>query len=391
VRLRTVPAAGERLAHLDALRGLAIVLMVLDHARDFFGDLRLEPEHIASTTPLLFGTRWVTHLCAPTFVFLAGASAALSGRRQTRAQFARAQAARGAWLIVLEFTLVSLAWTLQPSLRLLILQVIAAIGAGLLALAALQYLGRPAVAGLALIVLFGHDGLAPIDAADLGAWGPAWTLAFERGWFSLGGDWGMQVIYPLVPWVALVALGWACGEALAVERALRRRRAWIAGAAALAFFALLRASNLWGDPAPWSAQASAWRSVASFLNVSKYPPSLAFLSLTLGAAALLCAALDRERPSAPVRALSTWGRAPLFAYLAHIYLLHAASAGLYALEIGRPLRLFEGFVSGFPPGYGHGLAAVYAAWLACLALLYVPVRRWGELKQAGRSRLWRYF
>lgn len=200
---KSPPPARERLAHLDALRGLVMVLMVLDHARDFFGDLRLDPEDVDSASPQLFATRWVTHLCAPTFVFLAGVSVELSGRP------ARAQLARGLKLAALEFTLISLAWTLQPSLRLVIQQVIAAIGAGLIAVAALRFAGRRATALVALVVLVGHDALAGVQAARLGAWGPLWTILLEPGQVALPAGWRLQVIYPLAPWAALLALGWA--------------------------------------------------------------------------------------------------------------------------------------------------------------------------------------
>lgn len=146
----------------------------------------------------------------------------------------------------------------------------------------------------------------------------------------------------------------------------------------LALFVALRAANVYGDPEPWSARAQAWRSAASFVEVTKYPPSLTYVLLTLGAAGLLLAALDRERPGPVLRALAVFGRVPLFFYVTRLVLLHTASALVYQLEIGRPLRLFETFVQGFPAGYGHGLLVVYAAWIACLALLWLPCRPWRE-------------
>jgi uncharacterized membrane protein len=372
---QVVPARKPRIESIDMLRGLVIVWMVLDHTRDFFTSARFEPTDLAHTSVALFMTRFITHYCAPTFILLAGTSAFLASTRQTRTQLARFLFTRGLWLIVLEFTLVNFAWNFNLSYKLgLIMQVIWAIGASMCVMAALSLLPMPVIIAVALLMIGLHNLFDPIHAAALGGWANAWRLVHEQGPIATG-----LVIYPLVPWVGVMAAGYALGP-LYLWPAGRRRRALISiGSAACVLFVVVRGLNVYGDPAPWSVQRDAAFTVLSFLNVTKYPPSLSYLLVTLGPALLALAWF--ERLQGPVVALfTTFGRVPLFAYVVHLSLVHAL-AGLYGYASGFGLVPLENVFLFYPKGYGTGLPGIYTAYALVLLLLYPPCRWFANVKR----------
>jgi uncharacterized membrane protein len=365
--------ARERLVAPDVLRGLVMVLMALDHAREFFGDLRVDPTDLGSTTPALFATRWVTHFCAPVFVFLAGAGAYLRGRRlPSRAALARYLVARGLWLIVLEFTVVGAAWKLSLDTSLLFLQVIAAIGAGMVALGLLVWLPPAAVGLVGCAVVAGHNLLDGVDFAPGTRARDLWTLLHVQRGIDLGGP-QLAVLYPLLAWFGVMALGYGYGPILLRERTDRRGTALCAGALLCAAFVLLRAFRLYGEPSPWSAQETPALSAMAFLNCTKYPPSLQYLCMTLGPGLLALAAFDRT-PGWIARRLATLGRVPLFFYVLHVLLLSAGSALFYRVTAGVWHRALSDFLHP-PPSYGNGLGTVYLAW-ACACLVLYPLCAW---------------
>ena len=302
-----------RRTSLDALRGLVMVIMALDHVRDFIHhDAMLrQPEDLATTTPLLFFTRWITHLVAPTFSLAAGIGAYLWWRRgRTRGELSRFLATRGLWLVVLEVTVMRLAYNFTPSLQYpLLLLVLWVLGLSMLLLAALVWLPPRALAVLSLAVIALHNLLDGIRAADLGAAAPLWNFLHQPGAFPVG---GLLVIigYPLIPWAFVMALGFAAGMLYEWPAAERERHLVRVGLAMIAAFVVLRALNLYGDPAPWSRQDSAVFTLLSFLKTTKYPPSLLFLLMTLGPACLLLAAFERARLS-PGHPLVIFGRVPI--------------------------------------------------------------------------------
>ncbi|HEX8686630.1 MAG TPA: heparan-alpha-glucosaminide N-acetyltransferase domain-containing protein, partial [Pyrinomonadaceae bacterium] len=317
-----------RVTAVDALRGFVMVLMALDHTREFFTSWDgnpLDPQH---TTPLLYLTRWATHVCAPVFVFLAGTSIFLQRRRKTERQLAGLLFTRGLWLVVVELTLVQLVFNFNWRWNVQLLEVIWAIGASMMIMAALIHLSVRWNLLVGALLVLGHNALDGVTVASLGRLGWLWHLLHVPGLVT-GPPTSPPVVvvaYPLLPWVGVMALGYAFGSVLLEERGRRVRLELGAGAAMLAAFAVLRWSNLYGDPVGWSAQSNWWRTLLSFFNVQKYPPSLLFLLATLGVAALVMAAVEHaEGRGALERArgvLRVYGRVPLFYFLLHIALIH---------------------------------------------------------------------
>lgn len=375
--------APQRTRSIDLLRGTVMVLMVLDHARDFFVGLGKSPTDLASTTVPLFLTRWVTHFCAPVFVLLAGVSARLYADKRGLPAARRFLASRGLWLILLELTIVRFAWIPDPFFRFIFLQVIWALGWALLALAALSFLPARVVAALGLAIALGHNLLDPIDRGSVGTLEPLWNLLHERKMLKLGGR-SIFVSYPVLPWIGVAAVGFGLGGLFARSTAERQRSLVRLGLAALLGFVVLRAVNVYGDPRPWAEQArGAVFTVLSFFNCEKYPPSAAFLLMTLGPALLLLAWFERL-PDRVLEPLAIFGRVPLFFYVAHLYLLRVVAIPLALARFGKSALLP-------PPGHAGSpefpLWAGYLAWLAALALLY-PACRWFARKKAQSRSPW---
>ena len=386
---------GERLYAIDWLRGLVMVLMALDHVRDYFGDIRLNPVDLATTTPELFFTRWITHFCAPVFVFLAGTSAWLyASRGRSRRELSRFLWTRGLWLIALEFTVVYLAWTSSFELRILFLQVIAAIGLAMVALAGLVFLSYRAIAVVGLALVLGHNLLDPLTPTDFGSLGWMWRILHEGSMgdfvFVPVGSVSIMVIYPILPWIGVMALGYAFGPLTRGERPERRATFLRLGLALTLAFVLLRWTNLYGDSTSWVQQDSAAMTLVAFLNCQKYPPSLLYLLMTLGPSIALLAVLDRE-PRAPGRVFVVFGRVPLFYYVVHLYLIQLSSRALYKLCYGEDYStIVEAFGGNFPDWYGHPLWVFYLAWILIVLALYPLCRWYMGVKRRGRSPMWSY-
>ena len=392
-----------RLQSIDIVRGLVMVLMCLDHVRDFYGDLNNTPEFLATTNPGLFATRWVTHFCAPAFVFLAGVSAYLAGARRTHAERTRFLVSRGLWLILLELTLVNFGWVLMAPLRVMIFQVIWVIGASFLALAALAYLPRPAHLVLGIACVAGQHALS-LDAFTGSS---SWPALFYGGveFFQMQGPYAaastVVINYSLLPWLGVMLLGYGLAPVFQREAAARRRTLLTLGIAGILLFVVVRACSGFGNIAEWSYATHAktlgeagrnswWWHVIAFLNPSKYPPSLAFVLMTLGPTCLLLAWFDRE-PGFLGRRLLTFGRVPLLYYVAHLFVAHLGAGLLLRLEQGTwtfPLR--AAFQGAYTEDMVHSLATVYLAWFACLAVLYPVCVVFGKWKRAGTSWVWSY-
>ncbi|MCX7899482.1 MAG: heparan-alpha-glucosaminide N-acetyltransferase domain-containing protein [Methylocystis sp.] len=377
--------AARRLPEIDRLRGLVIVLMALDHMRDFFDadSMRFASTDLNRTYPLLFFTRLVTHLCAPTFALLAGAGAYLYGARiQDRNTLSRFLASRGLWLILLDAVIVSPIWTMGSGR--VELGTLWAIGCGLITLAATSRLPPGAALASGAVIIAGHNLLDGVHAETLGALGPWWRLLHEPGALPMGIPGG--VLYPALPWIGVVLLGYGIGPLFARAQTDRDRSFLPGGAASLALFVALRFSNLYGDPRPWSVQRDDIFTLLSFLNVSKYPPSLDYLLLTLGVAALLLPLLAKLNGRA-MDALATFGRTPLFFYVLHLYVGLGAALAL-ALAGGWSLADLIGFAKTGPPeNFGFGLAGAYLAWIAAVLALY-PLCVWFDGLKSRRPDWW---
>jgi len=396
-------AAGVRISEIDMLRGLVIVLMALDHCRDYFflgGGFGSNPLDPNTTTPWLYITRWITHLCAPTFVLLAGVSAYLQfAKGKPTPNLSAFLLTRGLWLIALELTALSFGWSFSvPWLP--FMQVIWAIGWAMIALAALVWLPRMAVLAIGLVIVCGHNLLDPVQPAQLGSWGLLWTFLHDGGPIFVGGAPIGLAAYPILPWIGVAAVGYGMGALFTLEKEKRDRTLLTLGLAMLAAFFVLRFFMAYGDPTvPTGPEAAAldWRQQATFgaqlmifFDVQKYPPSLQFLLVTLGIIFTIWPLLSRLKgPVASV--LNTFGAVPFFFYVLHIYLVHLLAMAANA-AFGRDISgFFNYLVNGFiapekVAQLGFPLPGVYLAWIAVLAILYPACRYWQQLK--ARRRDW---
>ncbi len=381
--------ARPRIDSLDWLRGLVMVVMALDHTRDFFGSSGLDPRDVEE--PLLFLTRWVTHFCAPVFVFLAGTSAYLYGRKRPD-DLRRFLWTRGVWLVVLEWTVVRIGWTFDLLPGFLPMQVIWAIGWSMVALSLLVRMPVAWVGAIGLAVIFGHNALDGVSPEHFGHLGWLWTLVHGFGPLApMDAPLLPFAAYALIPWVGVIAVGFAFGPVMGLPAPLRRRWLYGLGLATTAAFVALRALGVYGDPAPWAPQPGALATVLSFLNCEKYPPSLLYLLMTLGPSFVVLALLERtsgllQRPVG--RALVTVGRVPLLYYVLHVYLIHAAAIAATAWVGGPLATLWDGFHPIFKgPDAGFHLGVVYAVWIGVVLALY-PACRWFAGVKQRRSDWW---
>lgn len=391
------PTIRPRLESVDLLRGLVMVLMALDHTRDFFGNVPFSPVDMQHTAPALFFTRWITHFCAPTFVFLAGAGAYLSttrGRRTT-AELSRYLAVRGLWLIVVDLVFFNTAWMFHLTVHWLSAMVLWAIGCSLLTLAALVWLPRSVALAFGLVLIAGHNVFDGVKPGDAGVSSGLWRILHAGGVIDLGSGFKLAADYPLIPWIGVVAVGYALGPMLTADESVRRKRLTMLGAGLVIAFVAVRWSNLYGNPVPWAPQKNAMFTAISFLNCQKYPPSLCFLLMTLGPMTLVLAAFDRGVPGM-LRPLVVFGRVPLFYYVLHIPFIHAGYLLACLVRFGRADWAY-GFQPGVdprpaaPPGAGFSLPAVYLFWIIFVVALYPACRWFADLKQRRREAWLTYF
>jgi uncharacterized membrane protein len=390
------PNHGTRLLSIDALRGLVMIIMALDHVRDFFhADAALfSPTDLSRTAPILFFTRWITHYCLPVFMFAAGMGVYLYGRSRTKGEISRFLWMRGLWFIVLELTVMRFAYNFNFSLRFLILLLILWIfGICLLAMAALVYVPIRWLAALSMAVVLLHNCLDGFRAAQFGSAGWAWNLLHQPGVIPLAGKMAL-VTYTFLPWIGVMAAGYCFAQVFQLEPEARRRIILKLGLAMTIAFIALRALNHYGDPAPWTHQKSVLFTVLSFLNCTKYPGSLDFLLMTLGPALLILAWFDR-RTFKPANPLVVFGRVPMFYFILHFYLIHALAVVGAWLRYGNsaarfvfnPLPSMGGPRELFPANFGYSLWVVYGVWLLVVVLLY-PVCRWFANVKATRRDWW---
>ena len=380
----------QRLDSIDLLRGGVILLMALDHARDFFGDLSVDPMDPAKTWPALFLTRWISHFCAPVFVFLAGTSAWLQARRKSPAELSYFLITRGLWLVFLELTWVRcLGWFFNFNYHFSVGQVIWAIGWSMVALGAAVRFKLPAtVAGLlGVAVIFLHNLTDAWRAEQFGPLWWLWRILHDRKNMEIAPGYIFFPQYPLLPWMAILFAGYGFGVFYAMKDDRRRRVIGWLGFGTTALFVLLRAANFYGDPKPWAG------GLYSFLNCAKYPPSLLFILMTLGPALLLLSRLP-DTVSGFWRPVVMFGRVPLFFYLIHLPLIHGAAV-IYALAVyGNADWLTD--APGWsrlpkPADFGLALPGVYAIWMTVLILLYPLCASFTRKKRESDAPWLRYF
>jgi len=390
VSLKTTSA---RVQSIDLLRGLVMIIMALDHVRDYFHTdaFLYDPTDLSKTNVLLFFTRWITHFCAPTFMFLSGTSAYLVGERKGKKYLSRFLFTRGLWLIFLEFTVLSFAWYFDAHFTMIDFIVIWALGVSMIALAAMIYLPLQWIMAIGLAMVFGHNLLDSVHVTGSGLASFGWALLHEQQIFPYG-DHMFFVGYPLIPWIGVMALGYSLGKIYNenYDAAKRKRILIQLGMGAIAFFIVLRATNIYGDSSHWSGQGTPAFTLLSFFNVSKYPPSLLYLLITLGPAILFLACTENSRNwfAAQIR---TIGRVPMFYYIIHLYLIHlGAMIATYFSGLTWRNMILTTWVSFEPKlkGYGFSLEVVYIVWFILILILYFLCRWYDKYKKDHVKQWW---
>jgi uncharacterized membrane protein len=383
----SAPADRVRVEAVDVVRGIIMIVMALDHTRDFFGIPGQNPTNLATASAPLFLTRWITHICAPVFFLLTGTGAALSLRRKSRPELSRFLLTRGLWLIFLEVVVLRcLSYQFNFDYRVTMLLVIWALGWAMITLAALVRLPTSIVAAIGIIMIAGHNLL---DGANLS--GPIWSILHSPGFVISDPANTVFVAYPLIPWIGVTAAGFALGRIYEWESARRRTFLLRLGVGLTLGFLVLRAINLYGDPSQWTRQPTAAFTALSFLNTTKYPPSLLFLLMTLGPALLLLRSVDRGTPRL-LRPALIIGKVPLFYYVLHFTLIHLLAVVVCYVRYGTAHWMFESpdlgnFPFTPPPNWGYSLPVVYLVWAAVVLAMY-PLCRWFAAVKQRRREAW---
>jgi len=388
-----LPVKNKRIESIDLLRGIVMIIMALDHTRDYFHKVafRYEPTDLSQTSVYIFFTRWVTHFCAPVFVFLAGIAAYLYGTRKSKKELSFFLFTRGLWLVFAEMTIVTLAWTFNPAYPLLHLQVIWAIGISMIVLSALVYMDLHYILFTGLVLVFAHNLLDQVHVPGTGGLSIFWSFLHDPGSFKIG-RFTVNFRYPVLPWIGIIAIGYCFGSLYRREYnpEKRMKSLLVAGFGAIALFIILRSVNVYGDAATWSAQKNVVFSFLSFLKVTKYPPSLLYILMTLGPALIFLAFAEKPLNAVTAR-IAMFGRVPMFYYVAHLYLIHlfAVNAAIISGLKGSDMIL-SGRVN-LVPGlkeYGFNLVTVYLVWIAVILILY-PLCKWFDrYKRANQSKKW---
>lgn len=387
----------RRIESIDIVRGIAMVIMALDHVRDYFHVTANidDPLNLDTTTPLLFFTRWITHFCAPIFVFLSGASIYLQSLRKTKKELSAFLIKRGLWLIFAEFTIIALAWTFLPTLNVMPMQVIWAIGISMVILGLLIHLPYKFILVLGLIIVLGHNLLDFPEQAPGFKAGLWWDL-FHHGYFALY-KWApnhyFMMVYPFVAWTGVMMLGYCFGIFFSEKYTADQRRSIVIrlGLGLIGLFVILRFINIYGDPYPWTAQKTGLLSFLSFMKVHKYPPSLLYLCATIGPALLVMALVERIK-NRFTNIMVTFGRTAFFYYIIHLYLIHLLSAISFFIK-GHTVKEAMDSIPNLPflfvlPGQGYGLAMVYGVWAFVIIALYPLCKWYDRYKTAHKEKWW---
>jgi len=391
----------SRIYSIDIVRGLAIMFMVLDHTRDFFTSALYDPANLALTYPAMFLTRWVTNFCAAAFVLLAGTGAFLFGTRgRTKADLAFFLLTRGVWLIILEFTLVQWGWAFNFNYYHCVCQVMWALGWSMISLSILIFIPTWLVLLISLMMIAGHN---LFDGINVYSWGDySWLLKILHipGMIRLPSGLHVQILYPLIPWIGVMALGYTIGPIFLQDQHKCRKHLFKLGISLILAFIVIRALNVYGDPYPWAMQKNFIYTILSFINITKYPPSLLFLLITLGITFILLGFFTSKEPGRISRFLLTFGRVPLFFYLLHIPVIHAICVIFAYIKYGHAAFLFQYSIEyldvaispNTPVGYGYGLPVIYFVWILVIAILY-PLCRWYAIvkKNHPQYKLLSYF
>ncbi len=383
-------SANNRIQSIDLLKGIVMVVMALDHVRDYFHYPAnfYDPTDPAHTSLPIFFTRWITHFCAPGFSFLAGMSAYMVGRRKPKAELSGFLFKRGLWLVFIEISIVNFAWFFDPHFRTFGLLVIWSLGISMIVLAALVYAPKNFILIFCCLLIFGHNLLDSIHSNG----NVLWEIMHEENMVNLPGNRILFIGYPLIPWIAVMGLGYYCGRFYDnfFGHTKRKKLFNIIGLASITLFLVLRYTNVYGNPSPWQPDAALSKEIVSFLNPAKYPPSLLYLLMTLGGAFLFLANSERLKGSA-VNFFCTFGRVPFFYYILHLFVIHiAAMIAAQLTGFGWQVFILPTWIAFVPSvrGYGFNLLTVYLIWIAIIAILYPVCKKFDRYKQQHREKWW---
>ena len=383
----------RRIESIDLLRGIVMIIMALDHVRDYFhyDAFLFNPTDLEQTSVALFFTRWVTHFCAPVFVFLAGISAYLYGNKKSKKELAFFLLTRGLWLVFVELFIISLELTFNPSYPILNLQVIWATGISMIVLSAMIYLRPRLIFLIALLLITGHNLLDKVHVTSKGMPAFLWSVLHEPGDFRMG-QFNVFVRYPVLPWIGILAIGYCFGKLYAAgyDDKKRKKVLLFCGTCVIILFVLLRINNFYGDAANWSIQKNEVFSLLSFINVTKYPPSLLYVLVTIGPALIALAVLERPLNSVSNKII-VFGRVPFFYYITHRFLIHlfALIASVFSGYHWQDMIL-NNSVNSTPwlKGYGFNLITVYLVWIALIFILYPFCKRFERFKRTHNNKYW---
>lgn len=383
-----------RIESIDYLRGIVMVLMAIDHVRDFFhlDSFHFSPTDVTQTTPAIFLTRWVTHLCAPTFIFLAGTSAYFILQKNTRQYTSFFLMTRGLWLVVLQMTVVRFVWQFDPLFHYNGSTIISTIGFCMIILALLIRLETKFILVIGLVIVFGHNALDAVSFPSGSLADIFWTFLHGGSkTYDLGNGYAFNFLYPILPWTGVIALGFCTGRLYdeGFSPGKRKRILMQLSGASLALFLVLRGINVYGDPVPWSLQTSLSGTIMSFFNVAKYPPSLLFILSTLGISFLLLALLEGRETRAIV-----FGKVALFYYVMHLIVIHLLALVVVVVSgYSWKTMIFYGPVASGSPelvkeNFGFGLVELYLAWMVVILMLYPICDWWKSVKARNKGKWW---
>jgi uncharacterized membrane protein len=376
-----------RISSIDIARGLIMVIMALDHTRDYFhaNAFVFDPTNLEKTNTTLFFTRWITHFCMPAFVLLAGVATRISLARKSKKELSWYLFTRGAWMIFLEITVLRFGYFFNFYFDVTILSVLWLFGMCMILLSALIYLPNRVLLILGLIIVVGHNLLDGVTIGSTSLWFAPWTILMRVGFLPVTPDMAFVISYPVVPWLGVMLVGYGLGYWYneQIDSTARQKYLLRAGIMCLILFVIVRFINEYGDPAPWVTQKSNWFTFLSFVNTTKYPVSLLFLLMTIGPLLILLSILEKVNTKV-FHPLRTIGRVPLFYFILHFYLIHIVALISYMIKTGKSfseidLHFAKSF-GGITPEGGHSLLVVYLVWVAIVLIMYPLCKAYDRIK-----------
>ena len=396
--MQTSITKNNRIESIDIVRGIAMVIMALDHVRDFVHMQANvdDPLNLQTTTPILFFTRWITHFCAPTFVFLSGTSIYLQSLRKNQKELSSFLIKRGLWLMFAELFIISIAWTFDPLYHIHPMQVIWAIGISMVILGLIIHLRFNFILIIGLLIFFGHN-LLDIPESAPGFKANFWWDLVHHGFYSVysyAPNRFVLIVYAFLPWTGIMIMGYCAGVFFAPKYSVEKRKKVLIslGIGLLALFVLLRSINQYGNPYHWSIQKNDFYSFLSFIDVRKYPPSLMYASCLLGIAFLLLAFLENIK-NAFTKSMMVFGRTAFFYYILHLYLAHLLGAAGFFIRGGHSFNDAIISMQKLPflfiiPGEGFSLTIVYVLWIGLVIVLYPLCKKYDQYKTAHKEKWW---